>query len=82
MGEVELPIKIKNKKKPSEKERLGTRGDTKRARKFWGSRGTAKGFLEHKQASLSSASGKGSPSKAGRGPEPKPIKKKEVGLKS
>lgn len=50
--------RFKNKKLSfSGQESLGTRGDRKKARKLRGSRETAKGFLEHKQASSSRASG-------------------------
>ena len=64
---------LKTKRKLSGQESLGTKGDRKKARKFGGSRQTAKGFLEHKQASSS------------RAPEesrPQVCKQRKAGLKS
>ena len=53
----------------------------KRARMFWSLRETAKGFIQHTEASSSSGLGKDSPTGVGRGGQ-NPIKKKKgkVGL--
>lgn len=48
----------------------------KRARMFWSLRETAKGFIQHTEASSSSGLGKGSPTGVGRGGSKSHKKKK------
>lgn len=71
------------KRKFFKKERLGMRRPRKRPRRFWESKETATGFIQYKQVSSPSGSGKGNPPEVGRGgPDSKPVKQGEVGLKS
>lgn len=68
------------KRKFFKKARLGMRGARKRPRRFWDSKETAKGFIQSKQVSSPSGSGKGNPPGVGTGgPESKPVKQGEVG---
>lgn len=72
-------LKVKNRPKENIFKRKGwvLGGDRKRPRSLWGSRETAKGFIQHKQASSFSGSGKGNTSELEGSQEPKPIKQEK-----